>query len=418
MRLKFALQCIVLASLMGASAGSFAQKIVLTVAAYPAVDDIVKTALVEWQRKHPQVDVKVVSREFTDHHTAMTTALATSSGLPDVMALEYGFLGRFSQGGGLTDLSKHPFNADSVKDQFVDYAYAQAYSPQHGQSALPTDIGPGTLFYRKDILDKAGVSEQDLTGSWNGFISAGEKIKKQTGAYLLAHARDLKDIIIRSHVPVGGGIYFDSQGKVLVSQDPRFKLAFEKALQVRTAGLDAKINAWSNEWGESFKRGSVATQMMGAWLGGHLANWLAPTTKGLWRASPLPEGVKASWGGTFYAIPQRATQKDLAWDLIRHLTLSKEQQLTAFEKFDAFPALKQIHQSQFFNQPIEFLGGQKARLIWRDTANAIKASKVFKHDAIAEEIVNAELDLVLTRGKKIPDALNDAQALIERRARR
>jgi hypothetical protein len=43
---------------------------------------------------------------------------------------------------------------------------------------------------------------------------------------------------------------------------------------------------------------------------------------------------------------------------------------------------------------------------------------VFKHDAIAEEIVNAELDLVLTRGKKIPDALKDAQALIERRARR
>ena len=118
MRLKFALQCVVLAGLMGASAGSFAQKIVLTVAAYPAVDDIVKTALVEWQRKHPQVDVKVVSREFTDHHTAMTTALATSSGLPDVMALEYGFLGRFAQGGGLTDLSKSPFNADSF--MFLD----------------------------------------------------------------------------------------------------------------------------------------------------------------------------------------------------------------------------------------------------------------------------------------------------------
>lgn len=418
MRLKLALRSFVLAALLGASTGALAQKVVLTVAAYPAVDDIVKTALVEWQRKHPQVEVRVVSREFTDHHTAMTTALATSSGLPDVMALEYGFLGRFAQGGGLTDLSKPPFSADSLKDQFVDYAYAQAYSSQHGQAALPTDIGPGTLFYRKDILDKAGVKEQELTASWNSFVAAGEKIKKQTGAYLLAHARDLKDIIIRSHVPAGNGIYFDSQGKAVVSQDPRFKLAFEKALQVRTAGLDGKINAWSNEWGESFKRGSVATQMMGAWLGGHLSNWLAPSTKGLWRASALPEGVNASWGGTFYAIPQRATQKDLAWDLIRYLTLSKEQQLAAFEKFDAFPALKLTHQSSFFNQPIEFLGGQKARLIWRDSAQTIKASKVFKHDAIAEEIVNAELDLVLTRGKKIPDALNDAQSLIERRARR
>ena len=70
---------------------ALAQRVTLTVAAYPAVDEIVKAALVEWKKKHPQVDVKVVGREYADHHTAMTTALATSSGLPDVMALEYGY---------------------------------------------------------------------------------------------------------------------------------------------------------------------------------------------------------------------------------------------------------------------------------------------------------------------------------------
>ena len=67
-----------------------AQKTTLTVAAYPAVDEIVKASLREWQKKHPNVEVKVVGREYADHHTAMTTALATSTGLPDVMALEYG----------------------------------------------------------------------------------------------------------------------------------------------------------------------------------------------------------------------------------------------------------------------------------------------------------------------------------------
>jgi hypothetical protein len=43
---------------------------------------------------------------------------------------------------------------------------------------------------------------------------------------------------------------------------------------------------------------------------------------------------------------------------------------------------------------------------------------VNEHDPIAEEIVNAELDLVLTRDKPIADALNDAGAMIDRRARR
>ena len=63
---------------------------VLTIAAFPAVDEIVKSAIPAWKRLHPTVDIKVVSRQFSDHHTAMTTALSTSFYLPDVMALEVG----------------------------------------------------------------------------------------------------------------------------------------------------------------------------------------------------------------------------------------------------------------------------------------------------------------------------------------
>ena len=403
--------------LMGMSCAVWAQKTVLTVAAYPAVDAIVRQALPAWQKTHPEVEVKVVAREYGDHHTAMTTALATSSALPDVMAIEYGFLGRFAQGGGLTDLAKPPYSALQYRDKFVGYAFQQGGSARHGQAALPTDIGPGSLFYRSDILKKAGVSEADLTASWDSYIAAGQKIKAGTGAYLMAHARDIKDIMIRANLADGEGVYFDSKGNVVVNSE-RFRLAFEKAKAVRQAGLDAKISAWSNEWGESFKRGTVATQMMGAWLGGHLANWLAPATKGSWRAAPLPQGVNASWGGTFYAIPARAANKDLAWDLIRHLTLNKEPQLAAFEKHDAFPALTAAHSGPFFDQPIEFLGGQKARALWRQSAASIRPTAVFKHDPIAEEIVNTELDLVLTRNKNIAEALKDAAAMITRRASR
>ena len=41
---------------------ALAQKLTLTVAAYPAVDDIVKAALVEWKKNHPNVEVKVIGR--------------------------------------------------------------------------------------------------------------------------------------------------------------------------------------------------------------------------------------------------------------------------------------------------------------------------------------------------------------------
>ena len=85
----------------------------LTVAAYPAVDEIAKSAIPMWKKKHPDVEIKVTSRAFVDHHTAMTTALSTSSNLPDVMVVEYGFVARFAEGRGLEDLGAAPYNIKS-----------------------------------------------------------------------------------------------------------------------------------------------------------------------------------------------------------------------------------------------------------------------------------------------------------------
>lgn len=256
-----------------------------------------------------------------------------------------------------------------------------------------------------------------MTQSWDAFVASGVKIKAATGAYLVAHARDIKDIVIRSDIKPGEGLYIDNKGKVLVDS-PRFVRAFTLAKAVREQKLDGKINAWSNEWSEGFKRGTIATQLSGAWLAGHLNNWLAPDTKGLWRAAQLPEKAYGSWGGSFYTIPKGGKNKALAFEFIQMMTLTPEVQLSAFKSQDAFPALIDVHNDAFFDQPIDFLGGQKARLLWRDASRKIAAVDVNKLDPIAEEIVNTEMDKVLDQGKDIPTALADAKALLERRVRR
>jgi len=400
------------------ASGAWAQQ-VLTVAAFPAVDDIVRAAIPAWKKKYPNVDIKVVSRQFSDHHTAMTTALSTSSYLPDVMALEVGYVGRFAQGNGLENLSAAPYNIQTSQSRYVAYAYDQATNVRGEVVAAPSDIGPGTLLYRSDILEKAGVKPEDLTRSWDSYVSSGVKIKTATGSYLLAHARDIKDILIRTGIQPGEGLYFDKGNRVLVTS-PRFERAFKLAQQVRAQKLDAKVTAWSNEWSEGFKRGALTTQLTGAWLAGHLNNWLAPDTKGKWRASDLPEGASAAFGGTFLAIPKgaAAANKPMAWELIKLLTQTRALQLAAFKSQDAFPALVETHSDAFFEQPIEFLGGQKARLLWRTAASRISAVAVHKQDAFAEEVINTELDKVLDQGKDIKTALADAHRLLERRATR
>ena len=392
---------------------------VLTVAAFPAVDKIVEAAIPAWKKLHPDVDIKVVSRQFADHHTAMTTALSTSFYLPDVMALEVGYVGRFAQGGGLDDLAQAPYGIQRFMAQYATYALAQATTASGRIVAAPTDIGPGTLLYRTDILAKAGVGEADLTRSWDSYVDAGIKIKSVTGAYLLAHARDMKDILIRTGIQPGEGLYFDSQSRVLVNT-PRFARAFELARKVRQHKLDARVSAWSNEWSEGFKRGTLATQMSGAWLAGHLNNWLAPQTRGLWRATQLPEGAWAAYGGTFFAIARGApaASKPLAWEFIQLLTLDPVLQLQAFKLQDAFPALLATYDDPFFEQPIAFLGGQQGRVLWREATRHITAVSVHKQDAFASEVIDTELDKVLDGGKDIGLALADAERLLAKRARR
>jgi len=392
-------------------------KTTLTVASFPSFDRSVKAAIPLYKKIKPDVEIKLVSLAYGDHHNAMTTALATGANLPDVMAVEVGFVGKFVDSGGLEDLSKPPYNAMQYADKLVKFTVPQTMGGGGNMACMPADIGPGTLFYRKDLADKAGVTVDELTKTWESYIESGKKFKAKTGAYLINHANELKEIVIRADLKDGEGIYFDKKHNILVDS-PRFAKAFKLGKKVRDAGLDGKIAAWSNEWSEGFRRGKLATQMSGAWLAGHFSEWLAPKTKGLWRAAQLPNGAFAFWGGSYYALPKKAEHKAEAWEFIKFMTLNKDMQIEALRKLDAFPALLAAFDDPFIDQPVEFLGGQKARQLWRTAAKKIPAVSVDKYDSIAAEIVNAEFEKVIEKNKDIKKALVDAKAQIKRRVRR
>ncbi len=389
----------------------------LEVAAFPAVDEVIRAAIPAFEAAYPGVKVRLISRQYADHHTAMTTALSTSVKVPDVMALEASYVGRFSQGGGLMDLRPSPFDVQALQPRFVPYAYDTAVSRNGAVVAVPTDIGPGTLMYRADLTERAGVTLTDLTRSWDSWVEAGIRIKARTGAYLIGAAQSVKDILCRIGRGPGEGIYFDTASRVLV-ESARFRRAFALARRVRREGLDAQVATWTNDWAEGFKRGLQATELNGAWMVGQMAHWIAPATAGLWRVAQLPEDSYVSYGGTFYALPRQCPEahRSAAWALVEMLTLDRDRQLAALKNEDAFPALLEAQDAPFFDEPMPFLGGQRARRLWRDAARRIQATPVHKQDRFADEVINTELSLVLDQNKDIDQALADARRLLERRA--
>jgi multiple sugar transport system substrate-binding protein len=399
------------------NAGAARAETELVVASFPSFDDAARAAIPLYKKLHPEIKIKVVSLSYDDHHNALVFGLATGVGLPDVLGIEVDYLGKFVGSAGLEDLSKPPYSALQHKPKLVPYTFGQASTAGGVLSGMPADVAPTTLFLRKDIVDKAGVTEAQLAQSWESYIEAGKLIKSRTGMLLLPNALTVMDTYIRAEVQPGQGLYFDTQGRVIIDT-PRFKRAFELAKAVRVNALDGNIDRWTNDWFESLRR-SVATEISGAWMGGHLASYIAPDAKGLWRVSPLPAGANASWGGAFYAIPSRnsAERKRLAWDFIRFMCTDREMQIEAFKKVDAFPALLEAADDPFVDDPLPYFGGQRARQLWRDLAKRVPVQQVNRLDASVTLMVRAELDHVLSRGKDIGRALSDAQRHVERRMR-
>ncbi|WP_394126597.1 extracellular solute-binding protein [Vibrio hepatarius] len=381
---------------------------------FPDFDSSLKVLLPDFE-KETGIKVDYLMNNHGDHHTKLTTNLATGSGAGDVIVVDVEKIGPFVASGGLVNLSEN-YGADKYAESFAPYAWAQGKGADGDVYGMPVDLGPGVMYYRTDVFEKAGIDLNEAIKDWDSYIKAGEELKKKD-VYLIASAADVAQAIIFTTVPEGEGLYFDKDGNPVVTSE-RFVHAFEVAKEIRDKGLDARILAWSNEWYEGFRNGTFATQLSGAWLLGHLNNWIAPETAGSWGVSHLPDGIYGSWGGSFLSIPTQSKHQDEAWKLIEYMTTKRDIQLKHFETIAAFPANTTTYDDELFQEEVAFLGGQKARLLFADVAKNIKPVAPAKGDHVARSIIleNALME-VLDEGKDIKTALKEAERMIKRRTR-
>ena len=381
---------------------------------FPDFDSSLKAFLPDFE-KETGIKVDYLMNNHGDHHTKLTTNLATGSGAGDVVVVDVSKIGPFVASGGLVNLSEK-YGADKHADKFAPYAWAQGKGADGGIYGVPVDLGPGVMYYRTDIFEKEGIKVDAAIKDWDSYVQLGMDLKKE-GIFLIASAADVAEAIINTTVPEGEGLFFDKDGKSVVTSE-RFVKAFTIAKTIRDNGLDGRISSWSNEWYEGFRNGTFATQLSGAWLLGHMKNWIAPDTAGKWAVSNLPDGIYGSWGGSYLSIPKQSTNQDEAWKLIEYMTVNPKTQLTAFATIAAFPSNVTTYGDSLFDEPIPFLGGQKARQLFAEVAKNIKPVQPGKGDHVARSIIleNALMQ-VLDEGKDIKEALDEADRLIKRRTR-
>ncbi|PTY36222.1 sugar ABC transporter substrate-binding protein [Saccharospirillum sp. MSK14-1] len=359
----------------------------------------------------PQHNVELLMNEHGGHHDKLKTNLATGSGAGDVVLVDRGFVGSFINSGGFVDLTDRfaPY-----KDDFAEYAVAQGQGADGRQYAVPVDLGPGVMYYRRDYMEDKGYDVDNVIDDWDSYLDYGRELKED-GILLIGDATAVATAYWNFNVEPGNGLFFDADGEPLVT-GPRFQRAFELAKAVRDEGMDGQISEWTEEWYAGFREGRFATQLSGAWLLGHLQNWMAPETSGNWGVSNLPDGIYGTWGGSFLAIPKQSEHQQAAWDLVEYM-ISEDIQRAGFENIAAFPAHTETYDDPMFDESIEFLRGQQARLLFADIAENIEPVQPHEGDQIAESLMTTALEQVLNDGVDIDTALANAERQIRRRVR-
>jgi multiple sugar transport system substrate-binding protein len=370
---------------------------------------------------YPNITIEFQTSDFGGHHNRLTTVIAAGEATNAIEALEIGFIAQFVEGGGLTDLSTAPYNGFEAGKEIVPFAMSNATTQDGRLVAMPVDIAPAILFYRKDLIEAAGISEEQIQNlrNWDEFIEIGKKLtidKDGDGKidqWAIPHANDV------AMVPLNGGKggWFDENGSVLQPKT-RFMDVLNLVKSVRDAGIDADFGAWSGPWIQSFSDGTVALMVNGAWFGGALKTWMAPDIKD-WRVAYLPGKIPAALGGSYLSIPETvpAEQKAVAWEIIKFLTTDPYAQLVTFVEIDAYPALTTVFDDPIMIQGVDYFGGEKVRLIYADVAESMPTAEVSEYDAVILGIWNNAVTSVIIGEMGVDEgydtALNQIQASID-----
>ena len=398
------------------------EKVKLSLAVFPSLDAAYNACLPDFNKQYPNISVEVKALGYGDHHNMLVTALAAGKGLPDVTVVEIGYVAQLGAGGGFENLLEEPYNAGVYKKDFTPYKWAQGSLGPKNLFAMPVDIAPGCVWYRKDVFDKRKVDINKIVDIEDLF-KAGKTLTFDDNGdgkvdhWLLGGANYIFNMIFFS----APQRFFDKNGKPALTS-PRIKAAVSWAKKFRDAGYDAKIGDWSNEWYAALKEGTISYTPSGAWLGGHLKQWIAPDAKGKYRVAELPKlskkdkkPMKMSQGGSFLSIPKKIpnVNKAAAWEVIKWLCTRVDAQLISYDKADAFPAYMPAWKDKVFEEGVDYIGGQKARILWRQIAMEIPEVYVNEKDSIANSILSQALSEVLEGKKDVETALADAQKELE-----
>jgi multiple sugar transport system substrate-binding protein len=283
-------------------------------------------------------------------YAKLSTAITAGNG-PDVATIEYPQLPQFVSNGQLQPLDGLINKAETV-DKLSDETKALV---QFGGEmyALPYDAAPMIMWYRKDMLDKAGVG---VPKTWDEFEEAGRKLKAVAPEAHLASFNPNEAGLTAALSWQAGAKWFGTEGdswKVGVNDEPTQKVAtfWQKLIDQKIVKVQ---QSFSDEWSADLASGAVVGVLGANWSAtGIQKRTEASGQKGQWIAAEVPNWgtpADAFYGGSSFNITKSSKNPAAAAKFIEFLATSPDAikaRGNTGSAFLAFPGLTPVAQQAF-----------------------------------------------------------------------
>lgn len=301
----------------------------------PPDSDSLQRIVTAFNKQSNATCVKMVQVPGSETDIAkLTTAVRSGTG-PDVYMLDRFTVAERAAAGVLTDLSS--YGASSLSSSYVSFAWAEA-NFKGKPYALPFDTDTRALYYRKDLLQAAGVDISALDPAKgpptiDTIRAMANKVNHKTnGAYdVIGFIPYLNQGWHYTWGFAYGGSFFDAGACKVTPNDPKIVQAFKDMFYDwdKALGVDA-VQTFISSYNppnqpaqqDPFLQGHLGFVVTGDWVLGQIATYAPNLNYGV-TYIPVPHAgdQPATWaGGWSMVIPKGAKNAGGGYEFMKYIT--------------------------------------------------------------------------------------------------
>ncbi len=246
-------------------------------------------------------------------YNKLTTAIKAGAGAPDVVQIEYQYIPKFVDTGGILDISKYVKQYESY---FQPWTWNQV---KQGSKiyAIPEDIGPLALLYRPDIFEKYNLA---VPKTWDEFTTEAEKLHKQNPDMYMSYFPVNDGGFITGLLWQAGARPFTktSKGWEINLNSPEAKKVINFWGDLIKKGVVHATNDWNPQWQSNIGKGLYASVSGAAWSPTYMIQPYVKKGTDNWNAADIPqweangEFVDGNWGGSTNAVTTQSKYPEAA----------------------------------------------------------------------------------------------------------